>query len=130
MQQIFNFLEMATIKNIEQYEKTCERVEELLAVVDNETPESDKNYIELELLSGLVSEYEDVYLTVTSPTLPEVLRLRMAEMGLNQRGLAALLNVSPSRVSEYLNGTCEPTLKVAREMGKKLAIDPHILLGI
>lgn len=121
---------MVNIKNREQYEKTCERVEELLAVVDNETPVNDKNYVELELLSNLVSEYEEVYLTVNSPTLPEILRLRMAEMDLNQKGLARLLNVSPSRISEYLNGTSEPTLKVAREMGRKLAIDPHILLGI
>ncbi|MDP3453341.1 MAG: helix-turn-helix domain-containing protein [Bacteroidales bacterium] len=121
---------MVAIKNREQYERTCERVEELLAVVDNDTPVSDKNYVELDLLSGLVSEYEEVYQTINSPTLPEILRLRMAEMGLNQKGLAGLLNVSPSRVSEYLNGTSEPTLKVAREMGKKLAIDPHILLGV
>ncbi len=50
--------------------------------------------VELELLSNLVSEYEEVYLTVNPPTLPEILRLRMAEMG------------------------------------RKLAIDPHILLGV
>lgn len=121
---------MVTIKNREQYERTCERVEELLKVVDNDTPANDKNYVELDLLSGLVSDYEEAYMTVNSPTLPEILRLRMAEMGLNQKGLAGLLNVSPSRVSEYLNGTSEPTLKIAREMGRKLAIDPHILLGV
>jgi len=44
--------------------------------------------------------------------------------------LANLLEVSPSRISEYLSGTTEPTLKVARTIGKKLSIDPHILLGL
>ena len=34
-----------------------------------------------------------------------------------------LLGVSTSRVSDYLNGRCEPTLKVAREISRKLNID-------
>jgi len=33
------------------------------------------------------------------------------------------LGVSPSRVSEYLSGKSEPTLKVARDLNKKLNID-------
>ena len=121
---------MAAIKNSKQYEVTLERVEELLSVVDNDTSQDDKNYVELELLSNLLADYEESYMPVPPPSLPEVLRLRMAEMGINQKRLAELLNVSPSRISEYMNGTSEPTLKVAREMSLKLAIDPHILLGL
>ena len=51
-------------------------------------------------------------------------------MGLTQNKLSELLNVSPSRVSEYLSGKCEPTLKVAREMSRKLGIDANIVLGV
>jgi HTH-type transcriptional regulator/antitoxin HigA len=121
---------MAAIKNSIHYERTLERVGELLAVVDNSTSQDDKNYVELEILSNLLADYEEAYMPIPSPTLPEILRLRMAEMGINQKALAELLNVSPSRISEYMNGTSEPTLKVAREMSLKLAIDPHILLGL
>ena len=121
---------MAGIKNKEQFDRTAERVEELLSVVDNNTSEYSKEYVELELLSNLLADYEEKYIPVSSPTLPEILRLRMAEMGLNQKTLAKLLDVSPSRISEYINGTSEPTLKVAREMSRKLAIDPHVLLGL
>jgi HTH-type transcriptional regulator/antitoxin HigA len=118
------------ITSNEQYEIILDRVEELLQVVDNDTPPDNKYSVELELLSNLVADYEEVYMPVIQPTLAEILRLRMVEMGLNQKGVAQLLDVSPSRISEYLNGSSEPTLKVARNMGKKLSIDPHILLGI
>ena len=39
-----------------QYEKALERVEELLLLVDNQTPENDKDYVKLDLLSDLVAE--------------------------------------------------------------------------
>ena len=54
----------------------------------------------------------------------------MAERGLNQKLLSELLGVSTSRVSEYLNGKSEPTLKVARIISRKLSIEPSIVLGI
>lgn len=41
-----------------------------------------------------------------------------------------LLGVSTSRISEYLNGKSEPTLKVAREISRKLKIDASIVLGV
>ena len=54
----------------------------------------------------------------------------MYEMNLTQNKLSQLLNVSPSRISEYLSGKSEPTLKIAREISKKLNIDPDIVLGV
>jgi HTH-type transcriptional regulator/antitoxin HigA len=41
-----------------------ERIDELLLVVDNQTSEKDKNFVELDLLSDLVAEYEEVYFPV------------------------------------------------------------------
>jgi HTH-type transcriptional regulator/antitoxin HigA len=54
----------------------------------------------------------------------------MYERGLNQKRLSELLGVSTSRVSEYLTGKTEPTLKTARDISKKLDIDPTIVLGL
>lgn len=120
---------MVKIKTENQYEKAIERVEELLQVVNNETPETDKNFIELDLLSNLVAEYEEAYYPVKKPTLPEIIRLRMAELEITQKALAKKLQVSPSRISEYLNGKSEPTLKVARRLRSELGIDADIILG-
>lgn len=113
-----------------QYRVSCERIEELLQTVGNETSANDRNFIELDFLSDLVADYEEKYLPVESPNLEEVIRLRMYELGITQSKLAEILEVSPSRVSEYLNGRSEPTLKVARTISKKLNIDASVVLGI
>lgn len=77
---------------------------------------TDRNLIELNLLSGLVEEYEDEHYPIKTPSLADVIKLRMYEMGINQTKLSELLGVSPSRISDYLTGRSEPTLKVAREI--------------
>ena len=120
---------MANINNEIQYKKALERVEELLPLVDNTTSIEDKNYVELDLLSDLVAEYEEQYFPVKKPTLPEIIRLRMAELKISQKKLAEILNVSPSRISEYLSGKSEPTLKIARQLRDELNIDADIILG-
>lgn len=121
---------MTKIKTERQYRGACERIEELLAVVGNDTPSDHKNYIELDLLSDLVADYEEVYYPVTAPTLAETIKLRMYEMKISQIKLSELIGISPSRVSEYLSGKSEPTLKVAREISRKLNIDANIVLGV
>ena len=47
-----------------------------------------------------------------------------------QKTLSELLNISTSRVSEYLTGKSEPTLKIARDISIKLDIDPAVVLGV
>ena len=102
----------------------------MLSFVNNETPITDKNFIELDLLSDLVADYEETIEPIRAPTLIEAIKLRMYERGLNQKRLSELLGVSTSRVSEYLTGKSEPPLKTAREISQKLDIDPMIVLGV
>ena len=101
---------MTKIENKTQYDWAVNRVEELLPLVDDNTPKNDKNLIELELA--------------------DVMKLRMYEMHLTQRDLAAILNISPSRVSAIVSGKTEPTYKVARDISRKLNIDASIVLGV
>ena len=121
---------MTKIENKVQYEWAIKRVEELLPLVDDNTPLDDPNSIELELLSNLVADYSDEHFAIGEPTSVDVLKLRMYEMGLTQKALSALIGVSPSRLSDYVSGKCEPTLRVAREMSRKLNIDANIVLGV
>lgn len=120
---------MAEIKTEKQYKAACERIEELLKVVHGDTPMDDRNAIELDLISDMVAEYEEKTYPVKAPTLIEVIKLRMYERDLTQAALATLLGVTPSRISEYLSGKSEPTLKIARLLNKKLDIDSDIILG-
>lgn len=118
------------IQTEKEYNTIVERVEELLQNPDNIENQDAKGYVELNLLSDLVSDYEERHYPVKKPSLVEVVKLRMAEMGLNQKRLSLLLGISTSRVSEYLNGKSEPTLKVARDISVKLSIDASIVLGV
>jgi HTH-type transcriptional regulator/antitoxin HigA len=54
----------------------------------------------------------------------------MYEKDLTQTMLSEIIGVSPSRISEYLTGKSEPTLKVARNICIKLDISPFIVLGV
>lgn len=118
------------IQTEKQYKAILERIEELLQEPDNIENQNAKGYVELNILSDLVADYEEQNYPVGKPSLTEVVKLRMAELGLNQKRLSELLGVSTSRVSEYLTGKSEPTLKVAREISKKLSIEPSIVLGV
>ena len=53
---------MAQIKTEKQYEAACNRINELLKIVGNDTPADDKNMLELDLISDLVADYEEVQL--------------------------------------------------------------------
>lgn len=121
---------MTKIENREQYEWAVARVEELLPLVDDDTPRTDPNSIELELLSNLVADYSEENFSIGKPSLGDVIKMRMAELGITQTKLAEILDLSPSRVSDYITGKSEPTLKVARELSIKLDIAPAVVLGI
>ncbi|HAY30862.1 helix-turn-helix domain-containing protein [Alistipes sp.] len=121
---------MTKIENEAQYKWAVARVEELLPLVDDDTPRDDRNLIELELLSNLVADYSEEHFAIGSPSLADVIKLRMYEMHLTQKNLAAILDVSPSRVSAIISGRSEPTYKMAREISQKLNIDASIVLGV
>lgn len=121
---------MTKIVNKEQYDWAVGRVEELLPLVDDNTPRTDPNSIELELLSNLVADYSEENFSIGKPSLGDVIKLRMAELGITQSKLAEILGLSPSRVSDYITGKSEPTLRVARDLAVKLDIAPAVMLGV
>jgi HTH-type transcriptional regulator/antitoxin HigA len=120
---------MASIKTEHQYNKAVERIEELLLVVGNETSPDDKDFIELDLLSELVADYEAVHYPVRMPTLSEVVKSSMNEKGLTQVTLASMLGISVSRINEILSGKCTPTFKIAQKLHKQLQIDANLILA-
>lgn len=61
------------IRNREQYEWAVARVEQLLPLVDDNTPRTDSNSIELELLSNLVADYSEENFAIGKPSLGDVI---------------------------------------------------------
>lgn len=121
---------MKRITNEAEYNAIMSRIDELVEVVEDNTPKTNKEYVELDILVDLVQAYEKEHFKITKPSLVDVIKLRMYEMNLTQKRLSEILGVSPSRVSEYLSGKVEPTLNIAREISRKLNIDANIVLGV
>lgn len=82
---------MTKIENQAQYQWAVKRVEELLPFVNDSTPLTDPNSIELELLSNLVADYSEEHFALEEPSLVDILKLRMFEMGINQKSLAKMI---------------------------------------
>lgn len=101
------------INSEKEYTAILNRIEELLYVPENVENQQTKGYVELNLLSDLLADYEELHYPIQPPTLPEAIKLRMHEH--NQKALSQYSEVSSSRISEYLNGKSDPTLKVARK---------------
>ena len=64
---------MKMIRNREQYEWAVARVEQLLPLVDDNTPRTDPNSIELELLSNQVADYSEENFAIRMPSLGDVI---------------------------------------------------------
>lgn len=78
-----------------QYEYALSRIEELLPIVDDTTLLSDRNTVELSLLSDVVIEYESVHYKIEKPTIAELIDLALEEHKMTQKELAREIGVSP-----------------------------------
>jgi len=122
-------MKIVRINNEKEYNKALNRVELLLKKVGNNTSVHDADFIELDKLSDLVADYEEEHFPVPLPTLQEIIELRMFERKLTQKSLAELLGTNSARISEYMKGKREITMKVAKGLYHKLNIDPEIILS-
>ena len=122
--------EMKNITSEEQYKAVCKRIEELLKVVNGETPMTDPQMKELNEISLMVEAYEQEHYPVAPLTLTETIHLRMEERGLSLESLAALLGMTVAGTRRIVNGSREPSLRVGRELSRKLNIEPSLVLGV
>ena len=113
----------------DQYEFALARIEELLPLVDDNTPANDRNAVELTMMSDVVIEYEKEHYPIGKPTVAQLIQLSLEEKNMSQKQLAQQIGISQSRISDYVSGRAEPTLKVARLLCVTLGITPAAILG-
>lgn len=113
----------------EQYEFALARIEELLPLVDDNTPANDRNAVELTMMSDVVIDYEKEHFPISKPTVAQLIQLSLDEKNMSQKQLAEEIGVSQSRISDYVSGRAEPTLKIARMLCMTLGITPAAMLG-
>ena len=113
----------------EQYEFALARIEELLPLVDDNTPANDKHAVELAMMSDVVIAYENEHYPIEKPSVADLIEESLKEKGMSQKQLALEIGVSPSRINDYISGRSEPTLKVAKALCQTLNISPAAMLG-
>ena len=105
-----------------QYLFAKQRIEDLL-MVDDSNPQNPA-VIELGLMSDIVIEYEKEHFPIEKPTVAELIANALEEQDMTQKQLASLLNISPSRVNDFVIGRSEPSLKQAGRICRSLHISP------
>lgn len=113
-----------------QYEFALARIEELLPLVDGNTPVTDKNLIELTIVSDIVEEYETEHFPIGKPTIGILIKNALGEKGMTQKNLAAILGISPSRINDFIVGRAEPSLKIASQICYVLNIPSDVIMDI
>jgi len=111
-----------------QYTKALLTVEDLINKIDDTEDKKNADLQKFLEASDIVEEYEEKHYQIGMPPLVDVIRLRMEELKIKNKDLSKIIGTTPSRISEYLNGKREITLKIARQLHKKLNIDSDIIL--
>lgn len=113
----------------EQYEFALDRIEKLLPLVDGYDPKH-KEAVELSVLSDIVIEYEKEYFPIDKPTVAELIISGLTDKKMSQKELAKALGISQSRISDFVSGRSEPSLKQASLICRCLGIQPAAMLGL
>lgn len=119
---------MKEVKTRKQYQEALRKIEELMVKVENNHSYDNPDFVMMDRLSDLVAQFEDEHFHIEIPSLIDVIKLRMYEMGLKQSDLAKKLDIPKTRISEYLRGKRDITMDVARKLHQQLDIDGDIIL--
>lgn len=113
---------MKIIRNEKDYEEALSRMEK---VFDAEPGTGE--FDEMEVLALLIETYEDELYPMDLPDPIEAIKFRMDQEGLKQADLIPLIG-SRSKVSEVLSGKTGLSLKMIRNIHRKMGISAEVLL--
>ena len=112
------------IRTEAQYEAGLERIYQLMQLdIETGTELGD----ELEVLSMLVKEYENLHYSMPKPHPIEAIKFRLDQMGLSESELIRILG-SRSRKSEILSGERKLSLEMIRKLNRELRIPAEVLI--
>lgn len=114
-------MEHKVIKTEEDYKTAQTRLEQIFDAEPN-SKEGD----ELELLSLLIENYEQVYFPIDLPDPIEAIKFRMEQMNYKPKDFALVIGFR-SRASEILNKKRKLSLEMIRKINKKMHISTDIL---
>ncbi len=115
-------MELKPIRTEAELDLAFKRLEDIFDAVPG-TKESD----ELEVLSLLIEDYENKHHPIEAPDPIEAIKIRMEEMGMNQKDLGQIIGFK-SRASEILNRKRKLTLKMIRSISQQMNIPTDVLV--
>lgn len=109
--------------NQQEYEATMERVDELCCKCDLTLEEND----ELDRLSDLICDYEDVHYPIDDATPAQILDFMMTfAQSWTTESLSAVSNIAIEAILEIRHGTRVPTDEEAKILAKVLHISEDV----
>jgi HTH-type transcriptional regulator / antitoxin HigA len=118
------------ITNNNEFKMAFAMLDAIIAEGFQGIPEKEKQFREIAVA---IEDYEDNVLKIMPLTrkpdsLSDMLRLKMFEFKYKQRDLAQLLDITPTRLSEIMNGKRKVNIDLAKRLYQKLNIDPKFIL--
>jgi HTH-type transcriptional regulator/antitoxin HigA len=114
--------------------KTKEAYNAVMLEIDKLMKRGEANLSQAELkrlriMAEAAEMYEDVHDPLPLPdSLPEMIRMRMFQMQLNQAFTAKLLGVSDAKFSLILSGRQRPDIIFIKALHEKLKVDANLIL--
>ncbi|MFD0748506.1 type II toxin-antitoxin system HigA family antitoxin [Mucilaginibacter calamicampi] len=112
------------IKNEEQYNEALMQVYQLM---QNDVKEGTSASDELEILSILIKEYENVHHAIPNPNPLDAIKFRLDQLNMSETELSSILG-NRSRKSEILSGKRKLSLAMIRKLNQILHIPAEVLI--
>ena len=115
-------MDIKLIKTEEDYQIALEQLDKIFDAADG-TPDSDQ----ADILALLIDEYENIHYPIAAPDPIEAIKIRMEEMQLKQKDIAAALG-GKNRASEILNRKRKLTVDMIRNLTESLNLSASLLI--
>ena len=115
------------IQSREAYELTMKTIDELMR--KGEKNLTAKELKTLEELTIAAEVYEDTFEPLPTPaSLPDMIRMKLYQLRINQQLAAQLLGVSNAKFSLIMNGKQRPDILFVKAAHEKLQLDANLIL--
>lgn len=114
------------ISSRKQYENVMQTIDTLMRKGEANLTLSEMD--ELAKLSVLAETWEDINDPLKPQTITGMLTLKMFEKQIKQNELAAMLDITATRLSEVMNGKRRVNMDLAKKLYAKLDIPAEFLL--
>jgi HTH-type transcriptional regulator / antitoxin HigA len=115
------------IQSKEAYELTMKTIDGLMR--KGEKNLNAKELKTLEALAAAAEVYEDTFEPLPTPTsLPDMIRMKLYQLRINQHLAAQLLGVSNAKFSLIMNGKQRPDIVFVKAVHEKLELDANLIL--